>query len=434
MNLLAAIAVATVFDIAPERLRDAVATFAAGKMRGERTEHNGIVIWNDCYNSNPEAAQSMIDVLRDTPAARRIAVLGEMLELGHAADELHRAGGPLRRRAWGRPADRRTRRGARHGGSGARTRAAGRAFLRRSGRSRRARPRTRAAGRRRPLQGLARRASGEGAGKVLRLRSHALLSPLRTASPVHKPVPRFLVHHRPHRLREPDRVVPVHRARPVADQQAAPVSNRPIHPRRRSQIAPEEGRHADHGRRPHHHLHRHPDAALGRPALSLRVDRARRADRLRLDRLPGRLRQGHQAAQSGPLRQAQARLPVPRGLRLRGLAAGDARVRRFLHRDEHPVHQAVQTLAAVPVADVESVDLRRRCRALLHFRRAGGGLLLQRCQSDRWSGWPRHRADGDRRRRPDRAGLRRRSRATSPSTCNWRAIRAPASSPSSAAP
>ena len=90
MNLLAAIAVATVFEIAPGRLRDAVAGFAAGKMRGERTVHNGIVIWNDCYNSNPEAAQSMIDALRETPAARRIAVLGEMRELGHAADELHR--------------------------------------------------------------------------------------------------------------------------------------------------------------------------------------------------------------------------------------------------------------------------------------------------------------------------------------------------------
>ncbi|HEY1496724.1 MAG TPA: UDP-N-acetylmuramoyl-tripeptide--D-alanyl-D-alanine ligase [Candidatus Solibacter sp.] len=90
MNLLAAIAVATVFGISPARMRDAVASFAAGKMRGERTEHNGIVIWNDCYNSNPEAAQSMIDVLRETPARRRIAVLGEMLELGHAAEELHR--------------------------------------------------------------------------------------------------------------------------------------------------------------------------------------------------------------------------------------------------------------------------------------------------------------------------------------------------------
>jgi UDP-N-acetylmuramoyl-tripeptide--D-alanyl-D-alanine ligase len=90
MNLLAAIAVARVFGIAPERLREPVRTFTIGGMRGERSEHNGVVVWNDCYNSNPEAAQSMIDVLRETPAGTRIAVLGEMLELGRAAEELHR--------------------------------------------------------------------------------------------------------------------------------------------------------------------------------------------------------------------------------------------------------------------------------------------------------------------------------------------------------
>ncbi|HUI56755.1 MAG TPA: UDP-N-acetylmuramoyl-tripeptide--D-alanyl-D-alanine ligase [Bryobacteraceae bacterium] len=90
MNLLAAIAVAREFGIALERLREPVRTFTVGSMRGERIDHNGILVWNDCYNSNPEAAQSMIDVLQGTPAARRIAVLGEMLELGHAAEELHR--------------------------------------------------------------------------------------------------------------------------------------------------------------------------------------------------------------------------------------------------------------------------------------------------------------------------------------------------------
>jgi UDP-N-acetylmuramoyl-tripeptide--D-alanyl-D-alanine ligase len=90
LNLLAAMAVARAFDIPPERLRDAVATFAIGKMRGERLEHNGIVIWNDCYNSNPEAVSAMLELLRSTPAPRHIAVLGEMLELGHAAEMLHR--------------------------------------------------------------------------------------------------------------------------------------------------------------------------------------------------------------------------------------------------------------------------------------------------------------------------------------------------------
>src|ERR1019366_3301246 len=69
MNLLAAIAVAHVFGISPGLLCPAVATFTAGTMRGQRTLHQGIVIWNDCYNSNPEAAQAMLDVLVETPAA-----------------------------------------------------------------------------------------------------------------------------------------------------------------------------------------------------------------------------------------------------------------------------------------------------------------------------------------------------------------------------
>jgi UDP-N-acetylmuramoyl-tripeptide--D-alanyl-D-alanine ligase len=89
-NLLAAIAVARESGIAPERLREPVREFTVGKMRGERIERSGMVVWNDCYNSNPEAARSMLDVLRETPAERRIAVLGEMLELGEASEALHR--------------------------------------------------------------------------------------------------------------------------------------------------------------------------------------------------------------------------------------------------------------------------------------------------------------------------------------------------------
>jgi UDP-N-acetylmuramoyl-tripeptide--D-alanyl-D-alanine ligase len=90
MNLLAAIAVGREFGIPAGRMREAIASFAVGKMRGERCDHHGILVWNDCYNSNPEAAQSMIDVLAESPAARRIAVLGEMLELGYASRQLHR--------------------------------------------------------------------------------------------------------------------------------------------------------------------------------------------------------------------------------------------------------------------------------------------------------------------------------------------------------
>ena len=59
-------------------------------MRGERFQCRGILVYNDCYNSNPDAVRAMLDVLRDTPARRRIAVLGEMLELGRWAEPLHR--------------------------------------------------------------------------------------------------------------------------------------------------------------------------------------------------------------------------------------------------------------------------------------------------------------------------------------------------------
>lgn len=92
-NVLAGIAVARIYGIAPERLRDHVRMLAPGKMRGQRLDVRGMTIFNDCYNSNPEAVRAMLDVLKDTPARRRIAVLGEMLELGHWAEPVHRGVG-----------------------------------------------------------------------------------------------------------------------------------------------------------------------------------------------------------------------------------------------------------------------------------------------------------------------------------------------------
>jgi UDP-N-acetylmuramoyl-tripeptide--D-alanyl-D-alanine ligase len=89
-NVLAGIAAAHALDIEPETLRHAVRSLTTGKMRGERYERNGVTVINDCYNANPEAMRSMLELLRDTRAQRRIAVLGEMLELGREAETLHR--------------------------------------------------------------------------------------------------------------------------------------------------------------------------------------------------------------------------------------------------------------------------------------------------------------------------------------------------------
>jgi UDP-N-acetylmuramoyl-tripeptide--D-alanyl-D-alanine ligase len=98
-NILAGIAVAGVFDIKPAQLVASVADLAPAKMRGERGVWRGATVLNDSYNSNPEAARNMLDVLRAEPAERRIAVLGEMRELGNMSEQLHRELGAYAARA-----------------------------------------------------------------------------------------------------------------------------------------------------------------------------------------------------------------------------------------------------------------------------------------------------------------------------------------------
>ncbi len=90
MACLAALAVARVMDVPFMDARQGLETLTPPKMRFERLNARGAVIWNDSYNSNPEAAKMMIDLLARTPARRRIAMLGEMLELGRWSEELHR--------------------------------------------------------------------------------------------------------------------------------------------------------------------------------------------------------------------------------------------------------------------------------------------------------------------------------------------------------
>ena len=92
-NIVAGIAVAQVFGIAAAHLAEPVRSLTPGKMRGERLAWNGITVFNDCYNSNPAAAEAMLDVLAAEPAIRRVAVLGEMLELGSRTEPLHRGVG-----------------------------------------------------------------------------------------------------------------------------------------------------------------------------------------------------------------------------------------------------------------------------------------------------------------------------------------------------
>jgi UDP-N-acetylmuramoyl-tripeptide--D-alanyl-D-alanine ligase len=92
-NALAGIAAALEYGVPLELAVQSLATLSAGDKRGEVLHFAGATIINDCYNSNPKALESMVLSLARIPAQRHIVVAGEMLELGPAAESLHRDAG-----------------------------------------------------------------------------------------------------------------------------------------------------------------------------------------------------------------------------------------------------------------------------------------------------------------------------------------------------
>lgn len=93
LNALAAVAVGVVRGLTLAEAVGALATLAPADKRGQVVQLGNITVINDCYNSNPKALHAMVDALAAMKAGRRIVVAGEMLELGPAAEEMHRAAG-----------------------------------------------------------------------------------------------------------------------------------------------------------------------------------------------------------------------------------------------------------------------------------------------------------------------------------------------------
>ena len=57
--------------------------------RLEISEHNGMEIINDCYNSSPDSVRAALKVMTNTLKSRRVAVLGDILEMGEYAKDAH---------------------------------------------------------------------------------------------------------------------------------------------------------------------------------------------------------------------------------------------------------------------------------------------------------------------------------------------------------
>lgn len=89
-NLLAALAAAVGLGLDLESLLPAVSRLHSGRRRMERRDLAGITVFDDTYNANPESAAAAVRVLSGLHGGgRRVFVLGDMLELGPGAPELH---------------------------------------------------------------------------------------------------------------------------------------------------------------------------------------------------------------------------------------------------------------------------------------------------------------------------------------------------------
>lgn len=89
-NLAAAIAVALRFDVPLDVLAARVARCTAQPGRGQVVRLGGLTVVDDTYNSSPVALRAALDAVgRERNCRRRVAVLGEMLELGARAGALH---------------------------------------------------------------------------------------------------------------------------------------------------------------------------------------------------------------------------------------------------------------------------------------------------------------------------------------------------------
>lgn len=88
-NMLAAITVGMYFDLDPEQINHALTNYIPSNNRSQLTvtDHNKLIV--DAYNANPSSMRVAIDNFRQMQVGPKMAILGDMLELGEVSAEEH---------------------------------------------------------------------------------------------------------------------------------------------------------------------------------------------------------------------------------------------------------------------------------------------------------------------------------------------------------
>ena len=88
-NVAAAVAIGTYFEVKMASIKEAVTNYIPSNNRSQIIEKGNLTIILDAYNANPSSMLVALDNLKQLDSERKIAVLGDMFELGDSAESEH---------------------------------------------------------------------------------------------------------------------------------------------------------------------------------------------------------------------------------------------------------------------------------------------------------------------------------------------------------
>lgn len=89
-NALAAFAVGSLLELDPQKIKQKLERYTPSELRMELVQIRNIRVINDSYNANPVSMEKALETLKRIKIrGRKIAVLGDMLELGEMAKDFH---------------------------------------------------------------------------------------------------------------------------------------------------------------------------------------------------------------------------------------------------------------------------------------------------------------------------------------------------------
>lgn len=90
-NIMTAIALGLYFKVPGEKIKSAIEAYKPANNRSQIIRQDSNTYLLDAYNANPSSMQAALETLAELPAQHKVAILGDMLELGDSSPEEHQA-------------------------------------------------------------------------------------------------------------------------------------------------------------------------------------------------------------------------------------------------------------------------------------------------------------------------------------------------------